>query len=205
MRPRRTAEPGPIPAPDHLPPPPPASPAAPAPTGGIPAGPVVQTPGSPPTATSGSSTHPNPTSGNLPDETRSLPQREFSPFTFLVLLQPVLLPFLVSLSLWTRPLVLYCVVVLAPGSPPCSLRDNGQLDFSDPAATMQLTKTLLALDFGLKLDLPDDRLCPPVRPAPLVKRLDKGTMTNTTPGPKSPQLYPMAKGSDGHDIVRAAR
>jgi len=26
----------------------------------------------------------------------------------------------------------------------------------------QLTKTLLKLDFGLKLDLPDDRLCPPV-------------------------------------------
>ncbi|AEO55638.1 hypothetical protein MYCTH_2299692 [Thermothelomyces thermophilus ATCC 42464] len=42
------------------------------------------------------------------------------------------------------------------------LQDNGQLDFSDPAATMQLTKTLLHLDFGLKLDLPDDRLCPPV-------------------------------------------
>ncbi|GAB1318567.1 U6 small nuclear RNA (adenine-(43)-N(6))-methyltransferase [Madurella fahalii] len=42
------------------------------------------------------------------------------------------------------------------------LVDNGQLDFSDPAATMQLTKTLLDVDFGLKLELPDDRLCPPV-------------------------------------------
>ncbi|KAL2133525.1 hypothetical protein VTI74DRAFT_2211 [Chaetomium olivicolor] len=42
------------------------------------------------------------------------------------------------------------------------LRDNGQLDFSDPAATMQLTKTLLDVHFGLKLELPDDRLCPPV-------------------------------------------
>lgn len=27
---------------------------------------------------------------------------------------------------------------------------------------MQLTKTLLKLDFGLQLELPDDRLCPPV-------------------------------------------
>jgi len=45
----------------------------------------------------------------------------------------------------------------------CSLSDNGQLDFTDPAAVMQLTKTLLNLDFGLKIELPDDRLCPPVR------------------------------------------
>ncbi|KAL2018378.1 hypothetical protein VTK56DRAFT_913 [Thermocarpiscus australiensis] len=42
------------------------------------------------------------------------------------------------------------------------LQDNGQLGFSDPRATMQLTKTLLKLDFGLELELPDDRLCPPV-------------------------------------------
>ncbi|SPQ23957.1 8dfeec6f-0720-4821-a050-59e1591ba690 [Thermothielavioides terrestris] len=42
------------------------------------------------------------------------------------------------------------------------LQDNGQLDFGDPAATMQLTKTLLQIDFGLKLELPHDRLCPPV-------------------------------------------
>ncbi|KAK3903392.1 hypothetical protein C8A05DRAFT_43379 [Staphylotrichum tortipilum] len=42
------------------------------------------------------------------------------------------------------------------------LQENGQLDFSDPAATMQLTKTLLELDFGLKLNVPADRLCPPV-------------------------------------------
>ncbi|KAL2260433.1 hypothetical protein VTK26DRAFT_5546 [Humicola hyalothermophila] len=42
------------------------------------------------------------------------------------------------------------------------LNGNGQLDFTNPAATMQLTKTLLDLDFGLKLELPKDRLCPPV-------------------------------------------
>jgi hypothetical protein len=51
-------------------------------------------------------------------------------------------------------------------SPPCRLQDNGQLDFSDPAATMQLTKTLLAADFGLELTLPEDRLCPPVWSSP---------------------------------------
>lgn len=43
-----------------------------------------------------------------------------------------------------------------------SLKSNGQLDFSDPAAVQQLTRSLLERDFGLKLDLPDDRLCPPV-------------------------------------------
>ncbi|KAL2267863.1 hypothetical protein VTJ83DRAFT_5140 [Remersonia thermophila] len=42
------------------------------------------------------------------------------------------------------------------------LQPNGHLDFTNPAATMQLTKTLLQADFGLKIDLPDDRLCPPV-------------------------------------------
>ncbi|OIW32285.1 hypothetical protein CONLIGDRAFT_264520 [Coniochaeta ligniaria NRRL 30616] len=42
------------------------------------------------------------------------------------------------------------------------LKGNGQLDFSDPAAVLQLTKTLLKLDFGLKIELPGDRLCPPI-------------------------------------------
>ncbi|KAK4445974.1 hypothetical protein QBC34DRAFT_450998 [Podospora aff. communis PSN243] len=41
-------------------------------------------------------------------------------------------------------------------------RDDGKLDFNDPLAMMQLTKTLLKVDFGLKIELPDDRLCPPV-------------------------------------------
>lgn len=44
----------------------------------------------------------------------------------------------------------------------CSLQPKSQLDFTDPAAVKQLTKTLLHHDFGLKIDLPDNRLCPPV-------------------------------------------
>ena len=39
---------------------------------------------------------------------------------------------------------------------------QSRLDFSDPRAVMQLTKTLLRLDFGLQIELPSDRLCPPV-------------------------------------------
>ncbi|GAW23411.1 hypothetical protein ANO14919_129700 [Xylariales sp. No.14919] len=42
------------------------------------------------------------------------------------------------------------------------LRDGAHLDFTDPAAVMQLTKTLLREDFGLHIQLPPDRLCPPV-------------------------------------------
>ncbi|RVX75956.1 hypothetical protein B0A52_00313 [Exophiala mesophila] len=42
------------------------------------------------------------------------------------------------------------------------LKSNGQLDFSDPESVRQLTKSLLHRDFSLKIDLPDDRLCPPV-------------------------------------------
>ncbi|KAI6087733.1 hypothetical protein F4821DRAFT_103611 [Hypoxylon rubiginosum] len=42
------------------------------------------------------------------------------------------------------------------------LQHGSLLDFSDPAAVMQLTKTLLKVDFGLRVELPTDRLCPPV-------------------------------------------
>ncbi|ROW00458.1 hypothetical protein VPNG_07921 [Cytospora leucostoma] len=42
------------------------------------------------------------------------------------------------------------------------LKPNHQLDFTDPAAVKQLTKTLLKIDFGLDIELPGDRLCPPV-------------------------------------------
>ncbi|ODA79670.1 hypothetical protein RJ55_05264 [Drechmeria coniospora] len=37
-----------------------------------------------------------------------------------------------------------------------------ELDFDDAESVVQLTKTLLALDFGLRIELPRDRLCPPV-------------------------------------------
>ncbi|KAI5923561.1 hypothetical protein F4810DRAFT_198996 [Camillea tinctor] len=42
------------------------------------------------------------------------------------------------------------------------LKRGSHLDFSDPTSVMQLTKTLLKLDFGIEVDLPTDRLCPPV-------------------------------------------
>ncbi|KAL1955228.1 hypothetical protein VTO42DRAFT_8887 [Malbranchea cinnamomea] len=42
------------------------------------------------------------------------------------------------------------------------LKTNGQMDFTDPDAVRQLTKSLLKRDFGLEVDLPEDRLCPPV-------------------------------------------
>ncbi|KXH69029.1 hypothetical protein CSAL01_07471 [Colletotrichum salicis] len=43
-----------------------------------------------------------------------------------------------------------------------TMLNRGYLDFNNPSAVMQLTKTLLKADFGLRIDLPDDRLCPPV-------------------------------------------
>lgn len=43
------------------------------------------------------------------------------------------------------------------------VKGRRELDFNDPVAVMQLTKTLLKLDFGISIELPDDRLCPPVR------------------------------------------
>ncbi|KAL8823809.1 MAG: hypothetical protein Q9170_008315, partial [Blastenia crenularia] len=42
------------------------------------------------------------------------------------------------------------------------LKPNAQLDFSNPQAVKQLTKSLLRRDFGVQIELPDDRLCPPV-------------------------------------------
>ncbi|GAP91868.1 putative duf890 domain-containing protein [Rosellinia necatrix] len=42
------------------------------------------------------------------------------------------------------------------------LEDGAHLDFRNPAAVVQLTKTLLKEHFGLQVNLPPDRLCPPV-------------------------------------------
>ncbi|KAF1976537.1 hypothetical protein BU23DRAFT_528211 [Bimuria novae-zelandiae CBS 107.79] len=39
---------------------------------------------------------------------------------------------------------------------------SGKLDFQDPETTKSLTKAILKADFGLQLEVPDDRLCPPV-------------------------------------------
>ncbi|KAI0817027.1 hypothetical protein GGR55DRAFT_578 [Xylaria sp. FL0064] len=42
------------------------------------------------------------------------------------------------------------------------LKGGAHLDFTDPAAVMQLTKMLLKEDFGIQINLPPNRLCPPV-------------------------------------------
>jgi 23S rRNA (adenine1618-N6)-methyltransferase len=42
------------------------------------------------------------------------------------------------------------------------LKDDRYLDFGDPKSVMQLTNTLLKRDFGIKIKLLVDRLCPPV-------------------------------------------
>ncbi|PYH87669.1 DUF890 domain protein [Aspergillus ellipticus CBS 707.79] len=42
------------------------------------------------------------------------------------------------------------------------LKANGQLDFSDPDAVRQLTTSLLQRDFDLTVEIPGNRLCPPV-------------------------------------------
>lgn len=39
---------------------------------------------------------------------------------------------------------------------------SGKLDFQDPATVQSLSKAILRADFGLQLDVPDDRLCPPI-------------------------------------------
>ncbi|KAF2456843.1 hypothetical protein BDY21DRAFT_44521 [Lineolata rhizophorae] len=39
---------------------------------------------------------------------------------------------------------------------------KGHMNFHDPQAVKQLTKSLLKRDFSLEVELPDDRLCPPV-------------------------------------------
>jgi len=38
----------------------------------------------------------------------------------------------------------------------------GKLDFQDPRTTKSVSKAMLKVDFGLQLEVPDDRLCPPV-------------------------------------------
>lgn len=54
---------------------------------------------------------------------------------------------------------------------------------------MQLTRTLLRLDFDLKILLPDDRLCPPV--SDCLQHL-VSTDINKYLGGQPSQLYPVA-------------
>ncbi|KAK7421886.1 hypothetical protein QQZ08_009764 [Neonectria magnoliae] len=44
--------------------------------------------------------------------------------------------------------------------------------FDNPKCVIQLTKTLLKLDFDLQIELPDDRLCPPI-PVPMINQAGK--------------------------------
>ncbi|KAK5191487.1 hypothetical protein LTR92_008658 [Exophiala xenobiotica] len=64
------------------------------------------------------------------------------------------------------------------------LKSNRQLDFSDPESVRQLTKALLHRDFDLSIDLPDNRLCPPVpnrfNYILFIQRLLDSTTTTTT-------------------------
>lgn len=39
---------------------------------------------------------------------------------------------------------------------------SGKLDFQDPSTIKTLSKAILRTDFGLQLEVPDDRLCPPI-------------------------------------------
>jgi 23S rRNA (adenine1618-N6)-methyltransferase len=41
-------------------------------------------------------------------------------------------------------------------------RTLGKLDFQDPETILALSKAILNVDFGLQLDVPADRLCPPI-------------------------------------------
>jgi 23S rRNA (adenine1618-N6)-methyltransferase len=41
-------------------------------------------------------------------------------------------------------------------------QSSGKLDFQDPATVKALSKAILKADFGLQLEVPDDRLCPPI-------------------------------------------
>ncbi|KAF2187877.1 hypothetical protein K469DRAFT_748726 [Zopfia rhizophila CBS 207.26] len=43
-----------------------------------------------------------------------------------------------------------------------SEKSKGFLNFQDPETMQILTKAIVKVDFGLHIDLPDDRLCPPV-------------------------------------------
>jgi 23S rRNA (adenine1618-N6)-methyltransferase len=69
------------------------------------------------------------------------------------------------------------------------LKHNNQLDFSDPASVVQLTKALLKLDFGLEIDLSEQRLCPPVSTRARSRMIDPGGKLlngDASAGAKSP-------------------
>lgn len=75
------------------------------------------------------------------------------------------------------------------------LKSNGQLDFSNPESVEQLTKSLLKRDFGLKIELSPDRLCPPVSLPIIVRSLRVDWYLGSEP----PKLFAVDPESFGFD------
>ncbi|KAI5861552.1 hypothetical protein GGS23DRAFT_598332 [Durotheca rogersii] len=77
------------------------------------------------------------------------------------------------------------------------------LDFGDPAALVQLTTTLLRVDFGLRVELPADRLCPavPNRHSYIVWLKD---LLDSTASPWYPDAPPAEKKVVGLDVGTGA-
>lgn len=91
-----------------------------------------------------------------------------------------------------------------PSLTPHRLKANGQLDFTDPKAVMQLTKTLLMVNFGLKIELPDDRLCPPVRSTRVICLLVQWVIAMkliVRLGSEPAQLHTVAEGTHGFLVI----
>jgi 23S rRNA (adenine1618-N6)-methyltransferase len=42
------------------------------------------------------------------------------------------------------------------------MKSSGRLDFQDPETCRVLSKAILQTDFDLQIEVPDDRLCPPI-------------------------------------------
>ncbi|RYP67567.1 hypothetical protein DL771_007179 [Monosporascus sp. 5C6A] len=82
------------------------------------------------------------------------------------------------------------------------LQGGSRLEFTNPLAVMQLTKTLLRLHFGLRVDLPLDRLCPPVPNRHNYILWLKDLLDSSSPSYS--QIYEPARPVEGLDIGTGA-